>query len=108
MSNSITTYQENTLDLTVQIIDIDKETINFSGYTAIMAINTVISKIYITGSTITTGGTTTFIISSEKNNLKPDVYEYEIYLNKHTNNYTNNYTVIKDSYTVLSRPSYLD
>lgn len=98
MNNSITVYQKNTLNISVQITETGSDILDLSGFTAIMDINTGASIISITGDTITSGNTSNFLISSEQNNLKPDVYQYEIYIYKNTDNYT----VIKDSYTVLS------
>lgn len=97
MNNSIIVYQNNTLNLSVAITN--NLNIDLSGYTAILKINiNTGNNIIITGTSITSGNTTSFSVSSVQNNLKPYIYEYEVYIQ----NGIDTYTIITDSYSVLS------
>ncbi len=95
MNNNIQVYQYNTLLLTVNVsTDTD---ITLSQYTPYMKILTGNTAYSITGSTISVSGTTSFTIPASVNVIEPNVYEYEVYIQKDAEVYT----VISGSYAVL-------
>jgi hypothetical protein len=94
MSNGLKTYQNTTFNFSVEITA-DTTTI-LSGYTAYMAIDFITGITIVTGTTII-DGTTIFSLSNAINDVKPYVYEYEIYIE----NEVDRYTIIQDSYSIL-------
>jgi hypothetical protein len=94
--NGIQVYQNNTLLLTVNVSTLSD--ISLPTYTPYIKILTGNTGFYsVTGSTITASGTTSFTVPAAVNAITPDVYEYEVYLQKGTEAFT----AINDTYTVL-------
>jgi hypothetical protein len=95
MSNEIKTYAKDTLYFPLTVLS--DTSIDYTGFTAYIVIDFLTGKTTVTGDTISSDGITTFTIPSSVTDQKPNVYDYDIYLERNSEIYH----IIKDAFVIL-------